>query len=188
MRLYANAMKVGIVTLITTAVMAGLLLAQQMPVGVNNPVQLWPAGQTPGVTNGSEACAGCVGEYKSSRVQVGSAVSLSLNVAKDITFLDLTAGDWDVRGQVITNPAGLTVTANQQAWLSQTSATVPALPNDGAYYFSGLSVAAGVSAAYPVGTLRILSPSPVRVYLSTQAAFSLGTLGAYGFMDARRMR
>jgi hypothetical protein len=47
-----------------------------------------------GVTDGSDACAGCVGEYIQS--VVGSVSAPNTTEFKDITSITLTAGDWDV--------------------------------------------------------------------------------------------
>lgn len=50
-------------------------------------------GDIRGVTNGSSACAGCIGEYLESYVL---AVNVSSSVYTDVTTIPLTPGDWDV--------------------------------------------------------------------------------------------
>jgi len=53
-----------------------------------------------GTTTNNNASAGYVGEFVSSEVLIGSAVSISANTATDLTSISLTAGDWDVWANV----------------------------------------------------------------------------------------
>ena len=50
-----------------------------------------------GVTDGSEAQPGQIGEYMT---MTGTATGLANNVMAPVASLDLTAGDWDVSGNV----------------------------------------------------------------------------------------
>ena len=59
-----------------------------------------------GVTTNSNAAAGIVGEYISSSIASGSAVSLTTGVSANVTSISLTAGDWEVYGQGFRRPAG----------------------------------------------------------------------------------
>ena len=60
-----------------------------------------------GVTNGSNAAAGNVGEYLAATVASGAAVALTSGGNRDIASLALTAGDWDVDGMIaVTNSGG----------------------------------------------------------------------------------
>jgi hypothetical protein len=52
---------------------------------------------TIGVVDGSDADAGHLGEYMTA---TASGIGLTSNVAANIVSLDLTAGDWDVSGNV----------------------------------------------------------------------------------------
>lgn len=142
-----------------------------------------------GTTTNNNAAAGSVGEFKSSSIPVGSAVSLSSGAAADITSISLTAGDWDVWGNVITNPASGTTTGAMQSWIGTTSATIPTLPNGGAYIRDDfLGANANNFFAWYVGTLRLSLSTTTTVYLSTQINFGVSTMSAYGFLGARRVR
>lgn len=139
------------------------------------------AGAIPGVQAATGATAGDVGEYLTANVPIGSAVTLTTATAADAVTLVLTEGDWDVRGLIAYTGGGAVTGAN--AWLSETSATDPGAPNGGAYFSQD-----GGIAATSVGTMRLGVPiGGATVYLSTIADFA-GSLSAYGFVGARRMR
>jgi hypothetical protein len=145
------------------------------------------AKQLPGTATNDAAAAGNLGELISATVLSGSAVSLSNNTAKDVTSISLTAGDWDVWGNVAYVAGGTTIITNAFAWTSQTSATLPTAPNTGAEA-SWVGSVTGVAPILPAGMQRISLGSTTTVYLSTQAAFTVSTLTAYGYIGARRVR
>ena len=137
-----------------------------------------PAGQYPGTGTNDNAQVGNVGEDFSSTIASGAAVALTTLVAKDITSINLTPGDWDVWGNLATT-AGVT-TAN--GWINTVSATDPTAPNGGCYAQWG----AGIS-CLPLGMMRISVAALTTVYLSIDATFP-GAVSAYGFIGARRRR
>ena len=138
-----------------------------------------------GTTTNDNAESGRIGEYISANVAAGSAVSLASNVAKNVTSISLTAGDWDVSGNV-----AFTISSscnNVQSWISTTSASRPAPPNGGAFNeIAGPSSVTGTT--LPTGTTRLSLSGTTTVYLSTIVLFSTGTVSAYGFIGARRAR
>ena len=144
------------------------------------------AGQIPGTSTNDNAGSGRVGEYVSDSVT--SPVSLSSGVAADIGSVILSAGDWDVWGNLVTGPAGTTTQSNIKAWISTASATDPGAPNNGAYVDLQTAIAAGLSQCLPVGMTRISLAATTTVRLSASVAFAISTLGAYGFIGARRAR
>jgi hypothetical protein len=137
-----------------------------------------------GVTDASSAAAGYVGELISSSIVTGSAVSMSTGVAKDITSISLTAGDWDVWGNVVLTSNG---TALQIAigWISTTSATTP-----NASLYSGINNTSNTNAATYINCLQkpINVSSTTTVYLSGYATFASGTMTGCGNIYARRVR
>jgi len=138
-----------------------------------------------GTTTNDSALSGQVGEFVSSTVLVGSAVSLTTNTAANVTSVSLTAGDWDCRGNVV---YALSVSAsNIQAWVSAASATQPTSPNAGAYtvYVGGTYDTGSIVQS---GTARESLATTTTVYLGGFAGFTSGTAGAYGFLGCRRMR
>ena len=144
-------------------------------------------GQLPGTATNDSAVAGNVGEYTSSTVASGSAVALTTATPADVTGVSLTAGDWDVWGSVAFVLGAGTTYTSLAAWSSVTSATNPGAPNAGAF---GLWTGSGVSPSPVVsaGQQRISVATTTTVHLSVQAAFAVSTLGAYGFIGARRAR
>lgn len=148
------------------------------------------AGEYPGTPTNDTAAAGNIGEYISSQVGSGSAVSLSTGTSADITSIILTPGDWDVWGNLTTAPAGTTTQSDIKGWINTVSATDPTPPNQGCYAEIQTSIAAGLSQTLSTGMMRVSVPTggPQTVYLSTTVAFATSTLSAYGFLGARRRR
>jgi hypothetical protein len=141
-----------------------------------------------GTATNDSAAAGYIGEYISSQVLVGSAVTLTTATAANVTSISLTAGDWDVEGTVALDYSASPAVSYFLAWISTTSATNPTVPNSGAYYCDGGAGAYNaVGKVTPVGRTRISLSGTTTVYLSVQETFT-GTIKAYGFIGARRAR
>jgi hypothetical protein len=127
-----------------------------------------------GVTDGSDADAGHVGEYMSA----SGSVALSNNTTATVATLNLTAGDWDVSG-------GVTFTISGAA---------------SNHYAAGIDGTFGseIIATVPTGsgTWRLSAGAPVRrnvtattaVHLSALAGFTSGAVSAAGMIQARRVR
>lgn len=134
------------------------------------------------VTNAS-AGAGNVGEIVHSEVVAGSAVSLTTATAANVTSISLTAGDWDVRGNVNFAGASSTVTA-RSGGLTSTSATVP---TDGTEVFAGgQTTTTSETTSVSVPSKRFSLASTTTIYLVGKATFSAGTMGEFGSISARR--
>lgn len=141
-----------------------------------------------GVSDGSAAAAGTIGEYISSTRAPGSAIGLTTNVTADITSISLTAGDWDIWGNVEALPdAGVSLT-NVATALSTTTATLPLSPNNGGYGVLVVPFTVGQPCALPAGQMRLSLIATTTVYLVTQVGFGGGACAGYGFIGARRRR
>jgi hypothetical protein len=145
-----------------------------------------------GVTDGSNALAGTVGEYVSSVISGGSPVSLSSPTAATLTSISLTAGDWDVfanfafTGQSTTVISWFRVSTNTSA--TQSSSIIA----NSQVGFSTGGGAAGILTLTdywlnPPRTRYSLS-STTTIYAIAQANFSAGTCSVYGSLTARRVR
>ena len=158
-----------------------VLLAQ----GSNTNVSMTIAAQGTGGINiqgykdGSNAPAGSVGEYIVSTLLSASAVSLVANTPKDVTTISLTAGDWDVVGNVDFQPTGAVETL--VAWISVASATIP----DPSNYSRTISTTAVNGIGFCVPMLRVSITTTTTVYLS---AVSSLTPKVSGTIQARRRR
>lgn len=143
------------------------------------------AGGIVGTITNDNATALNVGEYVSSLVATGSAVSLTTNATANVTSISLTAGDWDVDGIVNLNASAATVTA-MSGGVTSTSATIP---SDGSEGYSGvlLTIASAVD-SITLPRKRISIASTTTVYLVGRSTFSAGTVAAFGSITARRVR
>lgn len=137
-----------------------------------------------GTTTNDNAAAGSVGEFVSSVISSGAGVSLTSNVVRNITSISLTAGDWDISGNVsmiFTSTAGI-----GWAWSSTTSATLPDASLYSGLEFNGGS-AQGVG-GITIPPLRLSLAVTTTVYLSVQPEFAAGTATGCGGIYARRRR
>jgi hypothetical protein len=144
------------------------------------------AGRVVGNTDAVTPPAGSVGEIMQQTVAAGSAVNLSTTVGATIASLNLTAGDWDVWGNVAWTVTGATTTL-ATAWLSTSAPpAVPTAPNSGGMVVSSAALVSGQCTL--AGNLRLASTAAQTVYLGARATFPSGTVAAYGYIAARRRR
>lgn len=141
-----------------------------------------------GTQTNDSAAAGFIGELISSTVLVGAGVSLTSTAATNVTSISLTAGDWDVWGNVCFTPNAATTIQGLIAWISITSATNPTVPNEGAVTTFSLPFSTGANQIIQAGQKRISLASTTTVYLSTLAVFGVSTMVAFGYIGARRVR
>lgn len=134
-----------------------------------------------GTTAADNAGSGYVGQVITSNVPSGSAVSLTNNTAANITSISLTAGDWDVYGNILFN-ASVSASA-YYAWCSTTSATEP-----NSSLIAGINVAAIGFAGLATPILRVNISSTTTCYLSCIQSFATGTCTGCGTIYARRAR
>jgi hypothetical protein len=140
-------------------------------------------GQIPGTATNDSGNAGSIGEFVTSNIAFASATSLTSNIAKDVTSISLTAGDWLVYGNVFFNQS---VGASQAyGWISTTSAT---LPDNSLISGTGTTTAIIVNLGVTVPMVRISLSGTTTVYLSGLSTFVSGTSTACGTISARRVR
>jgi hypothetical protein len=144
-----------------------------------------------GTTTNNNAAAGEIGEFISSEVLSGSAVSLTTATPANVTSISLTAGDWDVWAQVGFLPAATTSITNYQGGINTVSAT---LPSSSAVDVSRLSmeVASVVTGAnaqcFHMVPARISLAGTTTIYFIARATFTISTCVAFGKIVARRAR
>lgn len=123
----------------------------------------------------------------------GSAtgVALSNNVPKTITSIVLTAGDWDVRGQVGFNYTALP-TGGMTVLAGGIGTTTNALADDGVTCYGLLTNASAAAqnllGGCPCPPRRISLSATTTVYLVGQASITAGSCKAFGYIEARRIR
>jgi len=139
-----------------------------------------------GTSTNNNAASGCIGEYTSATTAYASKVSLTSNTAANIVSISLTAGDWDVQfNPVFTQDTALT-TSGLLAGVSSSSATLPSGAAERAHSPSGPNSNSDLSIAPPM--TRISLASTTTIYGVATGIFSAGTMSAYGFIRARRVR
>jgi hypothetical protein len=133
-----------------------------------------------GVINGSNAAAGQVGEFITADRLTNLA--LTTNVTTNIVSVSLTAGDWDVSGNLY-----LSTSAGCSQFQVATN------PTQGSSWSGFAEVAATGAAALAggalaTGTVRLSLTVTTTVWLTAQATFTSGTCNAQGTLNARRAR
>jgi hypothetical protein len=136
-----------------------------------------------GVTDGSSAGAGKIGEVILGSRLSGSALALTTSVLSDIVSINLTPGDWFVYGNVaITGSATL---------VSLINGSISTSPLTSGNWSASILNQGNISVVPPSMTVpfaRVNVTSNTTVYLNVLASFSGGTCSAYGRLYARRER
>ncbi len=170
-------------------------------VGSNSPTLVTPALGTPsaliitnatgdklGTTTNDNAAVGHVGEFVSSEVAQGSAVSLTTATATNITSISLTAGDWDVWGNVLFIPANTTVMSSGYGSIGASSATIGATVYRGSLSATSFTGDGSKTPSVTPGQIRISISSTTTIYLVAYSDFITSTNAAFGYIYARRVR
>jgi hypothetical protein len=144
-----------------------------------------------GVTDGSNAAAGNIGEQVSASVT--TAVTLTTGVTANVATLNLTAGDWSVSGVIIFNEAANTVPTALAAAIALASATLPTAAQVAAgtgnmTQYNMTFTKGPITQTMQAGVCRVSVNAATPVYLVAQAAFSTAGLTATGYISARRVR
>jgi hypothetical protein len=163
---------------LTNGIPSGIQTAQGLSV-------FSPIGQIPGITDGSAAAAGTVGQLL--QAVTASPVAFAATGTHNLISLTLPAGDWDVWGSmVLTSTGGSAVPAQATVGISTTTGVLPA-----AYLCA--SDVYGIALATPVSDVPAPQPfnvsTPTTVYLVLNVTVTSGTdLTALGILYARRSR
>jgi hypothetical protein len=145
------------------------------------------AGQIPGTATNDNATAGNVGEIITATKAVGSAVSIPTSgTTVNVTSISLTAGDWEVHGNVCYSNTGTTPVA-AAGGLSTTSATLPT-PGVEGYFQLSVSFLVGGTNCFPTGNVRVSLSGTTTYFLTALANYTGTAPAAYGTITARRAR
>ena len=135
-----------------------------------------------------------IGEFKSSTVAVGSPVSETTATPVDVTSLSLTAGDWEVSGQIDRVLTGTTATI-YGGGLGVTTATLLTQAGGsgvGTDCLTTQSATFGTTVtgnyATKIGPVRVQLSATTTIYMIAADTFSAGSVGVYGTLRARRIR
>ena len=157
----------------------------------------WTAAQSLiGVIDGSSAGTGKIGETFFVSLATTSANSLVNNVAENIpaSSITLSAGEWEISGAIGYLLSSATVT-DIDFGISTTSNTLPsssflANPSAGQYAHTDYigSTTLSIRKQYTIPTYTVSVTSPTTIYFVGRAAFSAGSVSAFGYYRAKRIR
>jgi hypothetical protein len=165
----------------------------------------WKTGIT-GVTDGSSAASGYVGEWIVANRASGSAITLTTTgTVYNVASINLTAGDWNVSASVNIHLGSTTMTTGRGGISTANNAlTVPSTATTGVAtnsydtFASLISTSNATSITTTLGltgdlllatkTSRVNLSGSVTLYLVATAAFTGTAPTAYGTIEARRMR
>lgn len=135
-----------------------------------------------GTTLADNATAGSVGEYITA---TSSSTGITTTTVTNITSISLTAGDWDVTGNIyFLAGTGVTITI-VIAGISTTTAALPAIP---LFSQDSITTAANGAATLIAPVTRINVASTTTVFLVGETIFTGGTVTTQGIIRARRVR
>lgn len=138
-----------------------------------------------GTTTNDNAAAGSVGEYVSSNVPISPGTNIPSNTATNLTSISLTAGDWDVSGNITYQGSSSIAII---AWANIINTASATLPADASNYVLNT----GTSTTFAGGTCiktRVSIASTTTVYLIGYVTLSgVTTCVMGGNISARRVR
>jgi hypothetical protein len=139
-----------------------------------------------GVTDGSDAGSGKIGEYEES-LQSSNVNASASDQYFNVTSISLTAGDWDIIGQVDFIEATATLSGANAAALSVHSGntTTDHVNADNVRNVGDFSTAGSASTSI---SLRKNITGTTTIYLKALINYSAGTPAARGSIKARRIR
>lgn len=142
-----------------------------------------------GTTAVGNAAAGSVAEYVSSIIASGSAVALTTGAPANLTSISLTAGDWNVWAIFNYLPGATTNISQLIGSISLTTGASSLLGDRCGFtsYGSG-GVVPNVNCGSPMVKTRINVSSTTTIFAVVQCTFTVSTLGAWGSLQARRVR
>lgn len=146
-----------------------------------------------GVTDGSEAQPGAIGEFYYTGITEANAVALASGVVRDVLAFTLPPGDWDIQGALATTGSSTNV-SDILLWVSDQSATRPTSGELAQFsvmeinFGSGGQSGADTRTQLMTGMARRLFAVPTTFYLSCAVTWNGGTVSVAGSLRARRMR
>lgn len=141
-----------------------------------------------GVVNGSNATTGNVGQYLRSFVSSANKVTLTTNVYVDITNVMLSAGDWEVNGNVTLNNASGSCEFPLAGFGTGSGNSATGLVAGDTMSLAPLGPINSADLTIVIPTTRYSVTSPTPIYLKTRATVNSGTIAGYGKITARRVR
>lgn len=141
-----------------------------------------------GTTTNDNVVAGSVGEFVSSSVEAASAQALTASgTVTNITSISLGAGDWDVSATILGVTGNPGTASSFVGGVSDTSATLDSPNYNNFTYQVRETMSAEQTVAQNIKGARYSLSGTTTIYMVAQG-FYTGTMSAYGFISARRVR
>ena len=142
-----------------------------------------------GTTTNDDTTAGKVGEFITSNIPDGTPVGLTNNTNANVTSIALTAGDWDVWGNVDFQGDNTTTVTYLIGGINTISATRPdsSFSSSSTFPAGSTNFATG-RVAFTVPQQRLSLSGNQTVYLVAFALFGVATCSVSGNLSARRRR
>lgn len=139
---------------------------------------------TPGVTDGSEPTPTMIGEYVSSVQSVAVGNAFTLNQFGNMTSIELTAGDWEIRGVVNLGTLALVTDVQMALSVFSGNTTTDHVLGDNVL---GVNIGSGLNNSASIACGRLLLSAPATLYLKARFAGAKGNV-LTGRVTARRVR
>lgn len=142
-----------------------------------------------GVTNGTDAASGIIGEYMHSGVGITTATLTNGNGGTPVVTLTLSAGDWDVEANISYQATSATVVpgSGSSANLS-TNASYSTSETQTIFLPSPIATITTFAYSVALPRYRVSCTASTVVRARTTVLFSAGTVTAGGDITARRVR
>lgn len=147
-----------------------------------------------GTATNDNSAAGCIGEFVTATIPVGSAVVLGTGTPSNVTQISLTAGDWDISAQIdfnigaITSITQLITAISLSTGALSTQAGGAGLGTDPINIYNTAAMVPTANISLDAGPVRLSVSATTTVFLVASATFTVSTCGAFGTIRARRMR
>lgn len=125
--------------------------------------------------------------YIESDLAAASKIALTSAAAANITSISLIAGEWDVSGVVVFDPAGTTSVTVKRGSISLTSAAIDTTLGRFFGHGGAASVDAGNASSYASKIVRLSLGATTTVYLVASSTFTVDAMSAYGNISARKV-
>jgi hypothetical protein len=130
------------------------------------------------------------GDFVSSLVGSGSAVTLTTNTAASVTNILLTAGDWDVQGIINFAGSSISGTGTVSYTLSGTNNVSATMGSFDTFldWETPFSTTSNFTNGFIIPAYRYNLDRATTIYLVAKSGFTNMTLKAFGSIRARKMK
>ncbi len=153
---------------------------------LDSPALLTPTAT--GVTSGTGAASGIVGETFDFSLARASRIGLTTGTQTNVVTFTVPAGDWEVTYGAGYLPASTTVMADAASGISSSSATLPSLDTNSRSAIALQSSSNGDDIMLSGGSVQINVSTNTTYYLVSYSDFTVSTMQVYGHVHGRRIR